>query len=65
MSGEGMKTEFDAPGLRAFAKVLGPEQGMVITIDDERWVMVREPMFDRIISGEYVVKTDKSNPGTI
>jgi hypothetical protein len=64
MSGEGMKTELDAPGLRVFAKVLGPDQGMVLTINGERWVMVRETQFDKIISGKYDVKTDKANSST-
>jgi hypothetical protein len=58
MSGEGMKTEFDAPGLRAFAKVLGPTQCMVLNIDGENWIMVREAQFNQIISGEISVKRD-------
>jgi hypothetical protein len=58
MSGEGMKTEFDAPSLRAFAKVLGPTQCMVLNIDGENWIMLREAQFNQIISGEISVKRD-------
>jgi hypothetical protein len=59
MSGEGMQTEFHAPGLRAFAKVLGPTQCMVLNIDGEKWIMLRQQLWDKVISGEFSVSTDQ------
>jgi hypothetical protein len=58
MSGEGMQTEFHAPGLRAFAKVLGPSQAMILNIDGERWIMLREPLWKQVISGDFDVKAE-------
>jgi hypothetical protein len=55
-----LKTEFSAPALRAFAKVMGPTQAMRITIDGEPWIMLRESMWKKIASGEFTVSLEQA-----